>query len=278
MDDSPKPSRASQPMRLQPLPAFDDNYIWLLSDDDGGNPLVVDPGQAGPVLRAFANGGAPLGILLTHHHDDHIGGVPELLQRWPELAVIAPFDERIPGATRRVRDGDQIRLGGWDFSVIQVPGHTRSHVAFHGHGLLFSGDTLFGLGCGRLFEGSPADMLGSLDRLAALPADTLVCCGHEYTQANAAFARVVDPDNEALRRRQQDIATMRQQGTPTLPSPLADELACNPFLRIDAPAVLAQVLAHAPDVAALDAHAPDGGPDRIAAFAALRRWKDGFRA
>jgi hydroxyacylglutathione hydrolase len=149
-----------------------------------------------------------------------------------------------------------------------VPGHTTSHVAFVGHGHLFCGDTLFSLGCGRLFEGSPAQMLASLDRLSALPDDTRVCCGHEYTLANAAFARVVDPDNPALRRRTEDAAAMRQADRPTLPSSLAGERACNPFLRVDTAPVRAAIAAHL-------GHPP---ADRVDAFAALRRWKDGFAA
>ena len=254
-------------MRLTPLPAFSDNYIWLLDEDDAR--LVVDPGDAAPVLAACeADGRAPLAILLTHHHDDHVGGVPALLARWPGLPVYGPADPRIAGVDHPVGDGDRVGIGPWRFDVLAVPGHTVSHIAFHGSGLLFCGDTLFSLGCGRLFEGTPRDMLGSLDRLAALPAQTLVCCGHEYTLANAAFARVVDPDNLALRRRQEEAIAMRDRGLPTLPTTLGSERDGNPFLRIDVPAVRAAVAAHAPGAA----------DDRIEAFAGLRRWKDGFRA
>jgi hydroxyacylglutathione hydrolase len=256
-------------MRVDPLPAFADNYIWLLRNRAGsGAALVVDPGDAAPVLAAAADGLQVAGILLTHHHHDHIGGVPALLARWPDLPVVAPVDERITTATIRVGDAEQVEVGGWRFEVYAIPGHTVSHIAFHGHGVLCCGDTLFSLGCGRLFEGSPAQMLGSLERLAALPGETLVCCGHEYTVANAAFARTVDPDNPALRRRSEEASTMRDGHRPTLPTTIASERDCNPFLRIDQPAVRASITRELGREPA----------DRVEAFAALRRWKDGFRA
>lgn len=254
-------------MRLTALPALQDNYIWTL-EDDHGSALVVDPGEAGPVLAAFGADRAPVALLLTHHHADHCAGVAALLQRWPGLEVFAPEDARIPTATRRVGQGALVRCGDIAFDVHAVPGHTSSHIAFHGGGHLFSGDTLFSLGCGRMFEGTPAQMLDSLQRLAALPGDTAVCCGHEYTLGNAAFAQAVDPANDALRRRTEEARTMRDAGQPTLPSTLSMERATNPFLRVGTAAVR-------------DAVARRLGRDcrdDVEAFAELRRWKDVFRA
>lgn len=254
-------------MRLQPLPAFADNYIWTLGASDG-RAVIVDPGEAAPVLRAAEAGLQPAAILLTHHHQDHIGGTAELLRRWPDLPVYAPADDRIDLPCQRVAEGERVEVDDWRFEVLAVPGHTLSHIALVGQGYLFCGDTLFSLGCGRLFEGTPTQMLASLDKLAALPAETLVCCGHEYTLANAAFAREVDADNPALRRRTQEATTLRDAGRPTLPSRLADEIAANPFLRVDAAAIrdaVTQRLGREP-------------ADRVETFAELRRWKDGFRA
>lgn len=255
-------------MRLQALPAFSDNYIWLLESDHGRDAIIVDPGEAEPVLAALEGRPRPHAILLTHHHDDHIGGVTALLQHWPDLPVFGPDDPRIPYVNGPVGQGDPVQTGPWRFETIATPGHTSSHVAFHGHGLLFSGDTLFSLGCGRLFEGTPGQMLDSLERLAALPPETLVCCGHEYTLSNAIFARAVEPENEALEQMIASIQTLRDASRPSLPSRLGDELACNPFLRIDQPAV----------TGALRQRAPAHADDRVSRFAELRRWKDGFKA
>ena len=247
------------------LPAFDDNYIWALRAPDGAL-LVVDPGDAGPVF-ALAGEAPVLAVLVTHHHADHVGGLGTLRARWPGVRVFAPRDDRIE-ATDRVDDGDRLVIGPWDFTVMAVPGHTRSHIAYHGHGVLFCGDTLFSLGCGRMFEGNPEGMLASLDRLAALTGDTRVCCAHEYTLANAAFALAVDPGNPALAQRVAEARDQREAGASTLPSTIAGERACNPFLRVDAPAVRAA------------AERRVGGPLRTRAdvFATLRGWKDTFRA
>lgn len=254
-------------MHLVALPALTDNYIWLLHDDE--HAIVVDPGEAQVVERALALYGLRLhAILLTHHHDDHMGGAAALQQRHG-ARVYAPRDPRIGLTAQRVEHGQSITIPVPDcrFEVIEVPGHTRSHVAFHGEGLLFSGDTLFSLGCGRVFEGSAEQMLTSLDRLRALPADTRVCCGHEYTVANARFACSVDPDNPALQARVEQAAAERARGNPTLPISLAEENAANPFLRVDTPAVIAWCEARG--VAA---------NDRIARFAALRQAKNEFAA
>lgn len=254
-------------MHLVPLPALSDNYIWLLHDDDG-NAIVVDPGDTAVVEQALAARKLQLrAILLTHHHPDHIGGVAGLLARHA-VPVYAPVDERIVETTMPVHDGDVIELGTPDIrlEVIAIPGHTLSHVAYAGAGLLLCGDTLFSLGCGRLFEGSPAQMLASLDRLAKLPGQTMVCGGHEYTAANGRFARTVEPDSAALQARLKEVAELRAHDLPTLPVPLGSELACNPFLRVDSAAV-----------ADWCQRQHGVGNDRVARFAALRGAKDVFR-
>lgn len=252
-------------MHVVPLPALADNYIWLLHDE-AGHAIVVDPGEAAPVEAALKERGLTLcAILLTHHHHDHIGGVDALLANHA-VPVYAPHDERIKLTAHRVGDGDVVTLTqpAARFDVLAVPGHTTSHIAYAGEGVLLCGDTLFSMGCGRLFEGTPAQMLASLDRLAALPGNLLVCCAHEYTAANGRFARTVEPDNTALAARQQEVATLRAHDRPTLPVSLATEHATNPFLRTDSDAVIAWGLRQGVE------------GDRIARFAALRAKKDVF--
>lgn len=253
-----------------PIPAFRDNYIWALRE--GGVATVVDPGDAAPVLAFLAAHRVELaGILVTHHHDDHVGGVAALAERFG-VPVLGPHGEPIPSLTRALRDGEDVELArvAARFTVLHVPGHTRGHIAYAGHvgdaRVLLCGDTLFAAGCGRLFEGTPAQMHASLTRLAALPADTQVYCAHEYTLANLRFAAAVEPGNPAIAARIAREQSKRDRGVPTLPSTIAEERATNPFLR-----------AHAPELrAAAQRHAGRTLPHDVDVFAAVRAWKDTF--
>ena len=253
-----------------PIPAFADNYIWLLRHGDTA--AIVDPGDAAPVIAYLDRERiAPCAVLATHHHGDHVGGIPALLARWP-VPVFGPAREKIPGRTQALAGGDRIVVPGIDatFDVIDVPGHTAGHIAlfgeFGGEPVLFCGDTLFTGGCGRLFEGTPAQMWTSLSALAALPPETRVYCGHEYTVANLRFALAVEPANAKLRARDVVAQAKRARGEPTVPSTMGEERATNPFLRANVADVKAAAAAHA-------GHATD---DDIASFAALREWKNKF--
>ena len=258
-------------MLLEALGALEDNYIWLLRDGDG-RALVVDPGDADAVLRALDGGPPPHAILLTHHHNDHIGAVPALLARWPGTPVIGPDDARIHTTSQVVGDGDHVTVGPWQFQVLGIPGHTLSHIAFYcadadGQRLLFCGDTLFSAGCGRIFEGTPAQLHAALQRLAALPGDTEVYCTHEYTLSNLTFAAAVEPDNPARDSYRAGIEALRADNQPSLPSRIEVERSINPFLRTGEPQVRASVAAHAGHPVA----------DDLACFTAMRAWKDVYQ-
>jgi hydroxyacylglutathione hydrolase len=253
-------------VKVTAIPAFTDNYIWLLSTG-GAECAVIDPGDAEPVLRAMRREGLELAyILLTHHHPDHIGGVKELVAA-SDAQVFGPHDPRIPGQTRSLKEGDTIELPrlGLEFGVIEVPGHTSTHIAFFGHGCLFCGDTLFSVGCGRLFEGTPEQMQASLDKLAALPGATQVYCAHEYTLSNCDFALEVEPGNPALRKRASAVEAARAAGRRTVPSELREELAVNPFLRSREPDV----------VSAARRRDPEAEPG-ASTLGVIRAWKDAF--
>jgi hydroxyacylglutathione hydrolase len=219
----------------QPVAVLRDNYAWLLRDQAAGATAVVDPSEAAPVAEAIDAAGGRLDlILLTHHHGDHTGGTDELRDRYGAKVVGARADaNRLPALSQAVRDGDVVTVGTTAGRVIDVPGHTHGHVAYYfaDGGVLLCGDTLFSLGCGRLLEGTPAELFASLRRLAALPPETLVCCGHEYTESNARFALHANPANEALRAYAARVRALRAEGRPSVPSLLSDELAANPFLR-----------------------------------------------
>ncbi len=230
---------------IVPVRAFQDNYIWIMRR--GNNAAAVDPGDAMPVLDYLRAEQLRLtAILNTHHHADHVGGNAELLRHF-EVPVYGPCDARIPTVTRQLRDGDNFTLAeyGIEFTVLEIPGHTRTHIAFYGGGILFCGDTLFACGCGRLFEGTPQQMYASLTKLAALPGTTRVYCGHEYTLANLRFARMVEPDNPALVPWERAARAQRARDEPTLPSTLTRETSANPFLRCAEPAVVAAASRHA---------------------------------
>ena len=224
-------------LQVKPVPCLQDNYLWLLRENATGAVAICDPGEAGPAIAAVEAAGGQLDqILLTHHHADHIGGVAALKARFPRAKVVgAAIDaHRLPPLDLMVMDGDVVRLGATRAVVLHLPGHTTGHIAFHfiTDNILMCGDVIFGLGCGRPLEaGGMEAQWRSFQRLAALPPATRLCCGHEYTEANARFALHVDPDNAALKAEAEAAGALRAAGRPTVPTTLAQELAANPFLR-----------------------------------------------
>jgi hydroxyacylglutathione hydrolase len=257
-------------MTLFPVPAFSDNYIWVLHD--GQRALVVDPGESEGVKAWLTQHRLTLDtILITHHHADHVGGVAALRED-TGARVIGPTHEPMPEPLQRVGGGEVVNALGLRFEVIEVPGHTAGHIAYwcanvDGAPLLFCGDTLFSGGCGRLFEGTPAQMLDSLGRLASLPDATRVCCTHEYTLSNLRFAHAIEPDNADLNDHIRRCHGLRERNHPTLPSSIGLEKRINPFLRADAPAVERSARAHDPDT----------HPGPLGVFTTLRAWKNVFQ-
>ena len=255
---------------VRPIAAFQDNYIWLIRGrHDPRAVAVVDPGDAGPVRAALAADGLSLcAILATHHHADHVGGVPALVAE-TGAAVFGPDRERMPVEVTRLRSGDRARLPelGLEFEVLDVPGHTAGHIAYYGHGALFCGDTMFSAGCGRLFEGTPEQMLASLDAFACLPEQTRVFCGHEYTLANLRFAMAVESGNSDIVDYVRKATALRASGRPTLPSTIGLEKRVNPFLRSRHENVKLSAERRAGRVLSTP----------VAGFAAVRSWKDTFR-
>lgn len=253
-------------MEVRPVHAFEDNYIWLIGCTDNPHVAIVDPGDEDPVIAALEqNALKPEAILLTHHHGDHTGGVAALVERY-QIPVYGPAGERIPTITHPLAEGDTVSLTGCqlEFDVIDTPGHTRGHICYIGHGALFCGDTLFAGGCGRLFEGTPAQMYQSLEKIRALDDNTRVYCAHEYTLANLTFALVAEPHNEATRQRMEQVRSLRDANRDSVPSTLAEEKQTNPFLRSHVPELV--------QAAETFAGRPLNTPTEV--FATVRYWKD----
>ena len=256
-------------LKVTPIPAFNDNYLWLFRAEGSRECGIVDPGDAGPVLNYLGDNDLSLAVIfITHHHGDHIGGIGKLLREY-DVPVYGPDSRNIPAVTHKLKEGDRVDMFGEKFRVLEIPGHTLDHIAYFAEGeppVLFCGDTLFAGGCGRVFEGTHSMMHGSLQKLAALPPDTTVYCAHEYTLANLAFARAVTPESQMLAERIKRESHKREQHIPTVPTTIRVELETNPFLRC----AQEDVVAAARKESGISLTAPEE------VFAVIRRWKDQF--
>ena len=253
-------------MQIHTVPAFQDNYLWVLSE--GSRAAVVDPGDAAPIQRFLSEHGLELcAILATHHHADHIGGVPALVKHW-RCPVFGPAHDGISGLDRTLVEADRVEVPGIgvEFSVLDVPGHTAGHIAYVGPDVAFVGDTLFACGCGRLFEGTAAQMTQSLGKLASLPEATRAYCAHEYTLSNIRFAQAVEPGNARLAQRKERESKRRERGEPTVPTTIGEERATNPFLRCTEAEVIASAERHAGRKLATT----------VEVFSEIREWKNNF--
>lgn len=254
-------------LNVTPIPAFSDNYIWLISNAKKEDCIIIDPGDAKPVLDTLEQTGMTLSaILITHYHWDHVNGIDELLKHYPHTLVYGPVKEDIPHKTHALKEGDSIQFDtiGIELNVLDVPGHTAGHIAYYGENRLFCGDTLFACGCGRIFDGTAEELYQSLMKISQLPKKTLIYCTHEYTLDNIGFAQWVEPNNKALQKRLKNSQSIRAKNQETIPFTLTLELQTNPFLRVSTPNVV-KMLKH---------HTKQTMPEAAERFAALRQWKD----
>lgn len=255
-------------IRVEPIPAFRDNYIWFIIHEPSNKVAIIDPGDAGPVLdRIDSDNLIPSAVLITHHHPDHVGGIDGILARF-QIPVYGPEHERIPGRTHALKEGDTLELPAFDlkFEILDMPGHTSGAIAYYCEGMVFVGDTLFLSGCGRLFEGTPQQMYDSLSKLALLPDETRIYCAHEYTLANLNFARAVEPENKDIQLQIETCRALRDRNIPTVPGTIAMEKRVNPFLRV----------AQEPVMQAAARYQDKQISGQVEVFAAIRKWKDNF--
>lgn len=254
-------------MNIFPISAFNDNYVWLLYEKMSREAWVVDPGDAAPVIKTLKDHHLNLkGILITHHHWDHSGGIDALLHYQKNIPVFGSVKSPLNTITHRVKEGDEIDCSFMNLSVLEIPGHTLDHIAFYNSDMLFCGDTLFSFGCGKIFEGTPSQMYHSLQKIVQLPETTAIYCGHEYTLANLQFAHFIEPNNESIIYKLEEVKALREVNKPTLPSFLFVEKQLNPFLRCNEPSIIETV----------EKYCHKTLNDPVDVFAYLREWKNAF--